>query len=65
VRVVRTVLVRYAGTDTPLPIPFDADHAAMVPGFVRSGPRSVAFTHEDFREVFRAFRTMFNFGSIE
>jgi D-amino peptidase len=43
----------------------EADHAAMVPGFVRSGPRSVAFSHEDFREVFRAFRTMFNLASIE
>jgi len=42
----------------------EADHAAMVPGFVRSGPRSVAFSHDDYREVFRAFRTMFNLGGL-
>lgn len=37
-----------------------ADHAAMAPGFERRGPRTVAWTHADYREVFRAFRTMFN-----
>ncbi len=43
----------------------EADHAAMVPGFLRSGPRSVSFSHEDYREVFRAFRTMFNLASVD
>jgi D-amino peptidase len=38
----------------------EADHAAMAPGFVRAGPRTVAYRHDDYREVFRAFRTMFN-----
>jgi len=42
----------------------EADHAAMVPGFVRAGPRTVAFRHEDYREVFRAFRTMFNLAGL-
>jgi D-amino peptidase len=42
----------------------EADHAAMVPGFLRAGPRTVAFRHEDYREVFRAFRTMFNLGGL-
>jgi len=42
----------------------EADHAAMVPGFLRSGPRSIAFSHDDYREVFRAFRTMFNLAGL-
>jgi len=40
-----------------------ADHAAMAPGFVRSGPRTVTFRHADYREAFRAFRTMFNLAA--
>ena len=43
----------------------EADHAAMAPGFMRAGPRTVAFQHEDYREVFRAFRTMFNLAGLE
>ncbi|MEO8140064.1 MAG: M55 family metallopeptidase [Gemmatimonadota bacterium] len=43
----------------------EADHAAMVPGFTRAGPRTVLFRHEDYREVFRAFRTMFNLAGLE
>jgi D-amino peptidase len=42
-----------------------ADHAAMAPGMVRAGPRTVSFQHDDFREVFRAFRTMFNLGGLD
>jgi D-amino peptidase len=41
-----------------------ADHAAMAPGFERRGGRTVAYRHEDYREVFRAFRTMFNLGGV-
>jgi D-amino peptidase len=41
-----------------------ADHAAMAPGFARSGARTVAFQHQDYREVFRAFRTMFNLAGL-
>ena len=40
-----------------------ADHAAMAPGFLRAGPRTVAFRNTDMREVFRAFRTMFNLAA--
>lgn len=40
-----------------------ADHAAMAPGIERTGPRTVAYRHTDFREVFRAFRTVFNLAS--
>ena len=43
----------------------EADHAAMAPGFMRTGPRTVAFRHEDYREVFRAFRTIFNLAGLE
>lgn len=43
----------------------EADHAAMAPGFLRAGPCSVSFRHGDYREVFRAFRTMFNLASSE
>jgi D-amino peptidase len=42
-----------------------ADNASMAPGIIRTGPRTVSSRHEDFREVFRAFRTMFNLGGVE
>lgn len=42
-----------------------ADHAGMAPGISRTGPRTVAARYEDFREVFRAFRTMFNLGGLD
>jgi D-amino peptidase len=38
----------------------EADLAAMTPGASRTGGRTVAFTHSDYREAFRALRTMFN-----
>jgi D-amino peptidase len=41
----------------------EADLAQMAPGVTRTGPQTVAFQHQDFREVFRAFRTMFNLAS--
>lgn len=37
-----------------------ADLAAMAPGIERTGPRTVAYEHTDYKEVFRAFRTAFN-----
>jgi D-amino peptidase len=42
-----------------------ADHAAMAPGIARSGPRTVTARSDDFRELFRAFRTIFNLGGLE
>jgi D-amino peptidase len=57
--------------DSPVTVEVDfamtvhADHAAMDPGIQRSGPRTVAFHHDDYREVFRAFRTMFNLGGLD
>ncbi len=41
----------------------EADLAQMAPGITRTGPRTVAYQHQDFREVFRAFRTMFNLAA--
>jgi D-aminopeptidase len=42
-----------------------ADHAAMAPGMARTGPRTVSFQHDDYHEVFRAFRTMFQLGGLD
>ena len=41
----------------------EADLAGMMPGASRTGARTVAYQHADYREVFRAFRTMFNLAS--
>ena len=43
----------------------EADLAQMAPGITRTGPRTVAYQHQDFREVFRAFRTIFNLAAEE
>ena len=36
-----------------------ADMAELVPGAIRRGPRTVAYTHDDFRELFRAWRAFY------
>lgn len=41
-----------------------ADMAELVPGSVRSGGRSLEYRHDDYREVFRAFRAMYNLAGI-
>ncbi|HEX5634498.1 MAG TPA: M55 family metallopeptidase, partial [Gemmatimonadales bacterium] len=41
-----------------------ADMALLVPGSTRPAGRTVRFTHDDFREVFRAFRAFTNLASI-
>jgi D-amino peptidase len=38
----------------------EADLAELVPGAIRTGGRTVAFKHHDYREVFRAWRAMEN-----
>ena len=43
----------------------EADLAGMMPGASRTGARTVGYQHADYREVFRAFRTMFNLASDE
>jgi D-amino peptidase len=42
-----------------------ADMAELVPGSVRTGGRTLAFTHQDYREVFRAWRALYNLAAIE
>jgi D-amino peptidase len=42
----------------------EADMAELCPGAVRSGGREVRYTHEDYREVFRAWRAMQNLATV-
>ncbi|MDQ3137347.1 MAG: M55 family metallopeptidase [Gemmatimonadota bacterium] len=42
-----------------------ADMAELVPGSVRTAGRTVAYTHDDFREVFRAWRALYNLAGVE
>jgi D-amino peptidase len=42
-----------------------ADMAELVPGSVRSGGRTVGYSGNDYREVFRAWRAMYNLASVE
>ncbi len=41
-----------------------ADMAELVPASVRTADRSVSFTHEQYREVFRAWRAMYNLANV-
>ncbi len=41
-----------------------ADFVEMIPGFVRTGSRSVQFVHEDYPTVFRAFVAAFRLGGV-
>ena len=42
-----------------------ADMAELVPGSVRTGGRTVAVPHDDYREVFRAWRAIYNLAGVE
>lgn len=42
-----------------------ADMAELVPGSARTGGRTVSYAGEDYREVFRAWRAMYNLASVE
>jgi len=37
-----------------------ADRAELLPGVKRAGPRTIAYMHEDYRELFRAWRALYN-----
>jgi D-amino peptidase len=41
-----------------------ADHVGLIPGFERTGPRQVRFTHNDYPTVFRAFVAAFRLGAV-
>lgn len=42
-----------------------ADMAELVPGSVRAAGRTVSYAGDDYREVFRAWRAMYNLASVE
>jgi D-amino peptidase len=42
-----------------------ADMAELVPGSSRTGGRTVSYTGVDYRDVFRAWRAMYNLASVE
>jgi D-amino peptidase len=42
-----------------------ADMAELVPGSSRTGGRTVSYCADDYREVFRAWRAMYNLASVE
>ena len=42
-----------------------ADMAELVPGSRRTGGRTVEYTGPDYREVFRAWRAMYNLAGVE
>lgn len=42
-----------------------ADMAELAPGSVRTGGRTVSYTHDDYREVFRAWRALYNLASVD
>jgi D-amino peptidase len=42
-----------------------ADMAELVPGSSRTGGRTVSYTADDYREVFRAWRAMYNLAAVE
>jgi len=57
--------------ETPVRVEVDfvashmADMAELVPGSKRSGGRTVEYTGADYRDVFRAWRAMYNLASVE
>jgi D-amino peptidase len=42
-----------------------ADMAELVPGSIRTAGRTVAFIHQDYREVFRAWRALYNLAGLQ
>ena len=42
-----------------------ADMAELAPGSVRTAGRTVSYTHDDYREVFRAWRALYNLAGVE
>ena len=56
--------------ETPIRLEVDfaltqmADMAELVPGSTRIGGRTLEFVHQDYREVFRAWRALYNLASV-
>jgi D-amino peptidase len=51
--------------EVDLTFTYQADYAELVPGSVRRGPLTVSYTHDDFKELFRAFRAIYNLARVE
>lgn len=41
-----------------------ADMAELVPGSMRTGGRTIEYRHDDYREVFRAWRALYNLAGV-
>jgi D-aminopeptidase len=58
-----------ATTPTTLEVEFAltqmADMAELTPGSVRTGGRTLQYRHDDYREVFRAWRAFYNLASVD
>ncbi|HYU90620.1 MAG TPA: M55 family metallopeptidase, partial [Gemmatimonadales bacterium] len=42
----------------------NADMAELCPGATRTAGRTVAFSHQDYGEIFRAWRTLLNLSAV-
>jgi D-amino peptidase len=42
-----------------------ADMAELVPGSARTGGRTIEYLHDDYREVFRAWRALYNLAGVQ
>jgi D-amino peptidase len=42
-----------------------ADMAELVPGSVRTGGRTIEYVHDDYMEVFRAWRALYNLAGVQ
>ena len=50
--------------DVDFALTIHADMAELCPGATRTAGRTVAFTHQDYREVFRAWRALLNLSAV-
>ncbi|HET7599099.1 MAG TPA: M55 family metallopeptidase [Gemmatimonadales bacterium] len=53
-----------ATIEVDLTFTHQADYAELVPGAVRRGPLTVSYTHADYKELFRAFRAIYNLARV-
>jgi D-aminopeptidase len=42
-----------------------ADMAELVPGSLRTGGRTIEYVHDDYGEVFRAWRALYNLAGVQ
>ncbi len=51
------------GSRKPFSMSEGIDFAELIPGFERTGGRSVRFVHDDFRTLFKAYVAAFRLGA--